>query len=164
MNKDILNKINKIAKDLNINLSVENKDKTLKELGLDSLAVIGVIVKLENELKIHVSDEVLGGIKKFFGIKSPSTVFRDEIGENLALGIGEGFTDEMANVTKDMQNAIPTSFDTDLNVNSGISSNSFSYDAMLDAFKEALSDMKIELDDEVAGKFVERTVARAIYN
>ena len=48
MNKDILNKINKIAKDLNINLSVENKDKTLKELGLDSLAVIGVIVKLEN--------------------------------------------------------------------------------------------------------------------
>ena len=63
MNKDILNKINKIAKDLNINLSVENKDRTLKELGLDSLAVIGVIVKLENELKIHVSDEVLGGIK-----------------------------------------------------------------------------------------------------
>ena len=58
MNKDILNKINKIAKDLNINLSVENKDKTLKELGLDSLAVIGVIVKLENELKTHVSDEV----------------------------------------------------------------------------------------------------------
>ena len=63
MNKDILNKINKIAKDLNINLSVENKDKTLKELGLDSLAVIGVIVKLENELQIHVSDEVLSGIK-----------------------------------------------------------------------------------------------------
>ena len=63
MSKDILNKINKIAKDLNINLSVENKDKTLKELGLDSLAVIGVIVKLENELKIHVSDEVLSGIK-----------------------------------------------------------------------------------------------------
>ena len=63
MNKDILNKINKIAKDLNINLSVENKDKTLKELGLDSLTVIGVIVKLENELKIHVSDEVLGEIK-----------------------------------------------------------------------------------------------------
>ena len=109
-------------------------------------------------------DKILGGIKKFFGIKSPSTVFRDEIGENLALGIGEGFTDEMANVTKDMQNAIPTSFDTDLNVNSGTSANAFSYDVMFDAFKEALSDMKIELDDEVAGKFVEKTVARAIYN
>lgn len=109
-------------------------------------------------------DKVLGGIKKFFGIKSPSSLFRDEVGKQLAAGVGVGFEDEMANVTKDMQNAIPTSFDTDLNVNSGISSNSFSYDYMLDAFKEALSDMKIELDDEVAGKFVERTVARAIYN
>ena len=36
-------------------------------------------------------------------------------------------------------------------------------DAMVNAFKDALSEMKIELDDEVAGKFVEKTVARAIY-
>lgn len=34
---------------------------------------------------------------------------------------------------------------------------------MVDAFKEALSEMKIVLDDEVAGRFVEDTVARAIY-
>lgn len=34
---------------------------------------------------------------------------------------------------------------------------------MIDAFKEALAEMKIELDDKVAGKFVERAVARAIY-
>ena len=34
---------------------------------------------------------------------------------------------------------------------------------MVAAFKEALAEMKIELDDRVAGKFVERTVARAIY-
>lgn len=35
-------------------------------------------------------DSVLGGIKKFFGIKSPSRVFRDEIGKNLALGMADG--------------------------------------------------------------------------
>ncbi|MBR4656535.1 MAG: hypothetical protein IKO68_08230 [Oscillospiraceae bacterium] len=35
---------------------------------------------------------------------------------------------------------------------------------MVEAFKEALSDMKIELDDEVAGRFVRRTVTRIIYN
>ena len=35
---------------------------------------------------------------------------------------------------------------------------------MVDAFKEALSEMKIELDDEVAGRFVETTVTNAIYN
>lgn len=36
-------------------------------------------------------DSVLSGIKSFFGIHSPSTVFRDQIGKMLALGIGVGF-------------------------------------------------------------------------
>ena len=51
---------------------------------------------------------VLDSIKGFFGIKSPSTLFRDQIGKNLAFGIGEGFTDGMGQVTTDMQNAITT--------------------------------------------------------
>ncbi len=65
MDKKILDKIIKIANDqkLKVDLSVENKDKTLKELGLDSLSIIGVIVKLENELGIYVSDEVLAKIQ-----------------------------------------------------------------------------------------------------
>ena len=107
---------------------------------------------------------ILNEIKSIFGIHSPSTVFRDQVGKNLALGIGEGFTDEMANVTSEMQNAIPTSFDTDLNVGSSVGSGSSNYYSMVDAFKQALSEMKIELDDEVAGRFVETTVANAIYN
>ena len=107
---------------------------------------------------------ILNGIKSIFGIHSPSTVFRDEVGKNLALGIGEGFEDEMKEVTQDMQSAIPNSFDTDLNVGSSIASGSSSYYNMVDAFKEALSEMKIELDDEVAGRFVETTVTNAIYN
>ena len=65
MNKDILNRIIRIAKEqkLKVDLSIANKDKTLKELGLDSLSVIGVIVKLENELKIYISDETIGKIQ-----------------------------------------------------------------------------------------------------
>lgn len=35
--------------------------------------------------------------------------------------------------------------------------------SMVDAFKQALSEMKIVLDDEVAGQFVERTVTNVIY-
>ena len=35
-------------------------------------------------------DSVLGGIKKFFGIKSPSRVFRDEVGAMLAEGMAVG--------------------------------------------------------------------------
>lgn len=45
---------------------------------------------------------ILGGFKKIFGINSPSKLFEDEIGKNLALGIGEGFTDEMSAVKNDM--------------------------------------------------------------
>ena len=45
---------------------------------------------------------VLNNLKSFFGIHSPSTVFRDEIGKNLALGLGEGFSDEMSSVAREM--------------------------------------------------------------
>ncbi|MBQ1310010.1 MAG: phage tail tape measure protein, partial [Ruminococcus sp.] len=57
---------------------------------------------------------IVDGIKNFFGIHSPSTLFRDEIGKNLALGVGEGFDREMKTVAKDMENAIPTDFDADV--------------------------------------------------
>ena len=37
------------------------------------------------------------------------------------------------------------------------------YNEMVTAFKDALSQMKVELDDEEMGKFIEKTVADAIY-
>ena len=37
------------------------------------------------------------------------------------------------------------------------------YNSLVEAFEEALSNMKIELDDEIAGKFVRKTVEDAIY-
>ena len=54
---------------------------------------------------------VLSKIKKFFGIGSPSKLFRDVIGKNLALGIGEGFASQMKSVSQSMARAIPTAFD-----------------------------------------------------
>lgn len=53
---------------------------------------------------------VVSRIKDFFGIHSPSTLFAG-IGRNMGEGIGVGFEDAMAAVSRDMQNAIPTSFD-----------------------------------------------------
>lgn len=38
-------------------------------------------------------ESVLGGIKKFFGIKSPSRVFKNEVGKMLAVGLAEGIED-----------------------------------------------------------------------
>lgn len=38
----------------------------------------------------NVVKSALGAVKDFLGIHSPSRVFRDEVGKNIALGIGEG--------------------------------------------------------------------------
>ena len=46
---------------------------------------------------------ILNGLKSFFGIKSPSRLMRDQIGKNLALGIGVGFDKEMKHVTNQVQ-------------------------------------------------------------
>lgn len=51
-------------------------------------------------------DSIVGGIKKFFGIKSPSKVMKDEVGKFVAQGIGVGFEDELDNVYNNMQKAI----------------------------------------------------------
>ena len=54
-------------------------------------------------------DSVLSGIKNFFGIKSPSRVFRDEVGAMLAEGMAAGIEenadaplDAMANLSSDL--------------------------------------------------------------
>lgn len=107
--------------------------------------------------------DVVSFCKRILGIHSPSTVFRDEIGKYMAEGIGEGFVSEMSNVEKMMESAIPTSFDVSPSISrSGASG--YSYYEMVAAFKDALTQVKIELDDEVAGKFVTRTVERAVYS
>ena len=110
---------------------------------------------------------VLNGIKSFFGIHSPSTLFRDEIGSNLALGIGEGFEDEMGNVTKDIQDALPNDFDLGVNTNiNGIENidNSYSKDVLVDAFREALSGMTFKAFDETFGELVVDHVEKVVYS
>lgn len=49
---------------------------------------------------------ILDSVKSALGIHSPSRVFRDEVGENLGLGIGVGFKNSLNSVYKDMQRAV----------------------------------------------------------
>lgn len=56
---------------------------------------------------------IVDGAKSLLGIRSPSLVFAG-IGENMGLGIGEGFTSAMKGVEKDITDAIPTDFDLDM--------------------------------------------------
>lgn len=103
-------------------------------------------------------------IKNFFGIHSPSTLFKDEIGKNLALGIGEGFEGSMKDVATDMQNAIPTEFDTSMEINAINSANNYSNNLnLMEIFKDALKEMKIELNDREFGNFVDTRLAKVVY-
>lgn len=53
-------------------------------------------------------ESVLGGIKDFFGIKSPSRLMRDEVGKYMAQGIGVGFEKNIPvkQMTKSMKKAV----------------------------------------------------------
>lgn len=110
---------------------------------------------------------ILDGMKDALGIHSPSRLFRDQVGKYIAQGIGEGFTDEMGSVVGQMQDAMPdpSAFVSDQQIAySGYSAaGAVANSSVVDAVIEALGRVHIVLDDEVAGKFVERTVTNAIY-
>lgn len=51
-------------------------------------------------------DNILGGLKDFFGIHSPSKVMENVVGKNLALGIGEGFEKNIGKVNDQITGAM----------------------------------------------------------
>lgn len=59
---------------------------------------------------------IVKGFKDKLKIHSPSVLFADVIGKNLALGIGQGFTENMKAVVASMTAAIPTTWDTGIEV------------------------------------------------
>lgn len=146
-----------------------NGVRSLKDVGKNLLkglweGMSGLGTWLWNKVK-GMLNGLTDKIKNFFGIHSPSTLFKDEIGENLALGLGEGFTDTMKNVTTDMQNAIPTEFDTSMEINStkNIETNQNNNSYLVQALKEALKEMKVELNDREVGNFVDSKLTEAVY-
>lgn len=110
---------------------------------------------------------ILDGMKNALGIHSPSRLFRDQVGKYIARGIGVGFTDEMDSVVSQMQDAMPDASalvsDPQLAYSASTATGAVANSSVVDAVIEALERVHIVLDDEVAGKFVERTVANAIY-
>lgn len=112
---------------------------------------------------------ILDGMKNALGIHSPSRLFRDQVGKYIAQGIGVGFESEMGNVTRQMQDAMPDA--SAFSIGGTMASAAYQsagtgfggHDGIVDAVVEALGRVHIVLDDEVAGKFVERIITNAIY-
>lgn len=139
----------------------------IKDVGRNLISGLweGIKEKWEG-LKNSVSNFGQGIVNKFksvFGIHSPSTVFKEQIGTNLALGIEEGFGDTMSNVAQNMSNMIPTDFDTNVNLNSN-STNPLNYNSMVNAFEDALKRVKVVMNNREMGSFVSDVVESVVYS
>ena len=51
-------------------------------------------------------DDVVSAVKRFLGIQSPSKLFADVVGKNMALGVAEGWDKEFANVSRDINSSM----------------------------------------------------------
>ena len=49
---------------------------------------------------------IVSSVKSVLGIRSPSRVFRDQIGKQMAAGVGVGFEDEFSRVKDDIDDAL----------------------------------------------------------
>ena len=126
--------------------------------------MVGWASDLYNKVK-NLGRDIVGWFKGAFGIASPSKVFADQIGKNMALGVGVGFEQTMNDVAEQMTDAVPTDFDISTNVGRSINTQSgFSFANIVEAFKQALKEVNIVLDDEVAGRFVTDTVEKVVYS
>lgn len=79
----------------------------------------------------------------------------------------QGLSDSLKKASPDLINqteALASGMSDAFNVNGSVSaSGGRSYDSMFEAFKDALSQVKIEMDDEEMGHFVDKTVTKLIY-
>jgi len=82
------------------------------QVGIDIIKGIakGLIDGIKNINFKSIGQSLLNGFKNVLGIHSPSKLFSDIVGKNLALGIGEGFVDSMKAVSVEMAKAIPDTF------------------------------------------------------
>lgn len=135
---------------------------------------------------------ILDNLKKTLGIGSPSR-FTKQYGQWLLQGLGigiekeenavidqvEGFGENVlealngaleegvsTNALQALQSAIPTEFNANIGANtSRMAEAAQSADkSLVGYFKQALSEMKIEMDSYEMGNFVDKTVTKLVYN
>lgn len=137
-------------------------------------------------------NSLLSGLKSALKENSPSKATK-EMGVNLLKGLGIGIEDEEAGVLKQvkdlgenmlgtldgslagglsadtfqsLQNAIPGDFSANIGTTTSRIANGVqsANTGLVDQFKEALSQVKIVMDDEEMGRFVDKTVTDLVYN
>lgn len=136
----------------------------------------------------NFGNKLLNKLRASLDEHSPSKA-TNQMGQFLLQGLGLGIEDEENSILKQVTNFgrsvisslnqglsgnvdmssisrignnIPKAYDNN-QVLSNANKEEFTYNSMVEAFQEALASMKIELDDEEAGRFVRKTVEDTIY-
>lgn len=95
-------------------------DTDWAQVGKDIVnGILSGFLDMEFEIDEYIgefADNWKSGIKEAFDIHSPSRWMRDNVGKNLALGLGIGFTDNMKTVSTEMLDSVPRDFETSVNV------------------------------------------------
>lgn len=114
----------------------------------------------------NAAKSALNAAKRFLGIHSPSTVFRDQVGKYMAQGMGVGFeknipteemTDRMKKSVQSMSNSIQSVTDTPINTlpyaQGSLQMNDFviDYERIGEETAKALRGVTVELDGKYVG-------------
>lgn len=150
--------------------ALDDAKKQIEKIGKDTMKgfVKGMkSVDWAKDVK-SIANSIIKSFKKQLKISSPSKVFA-ELGEYSGEGYTIGLADELKGVSSVMANAIPQAasgkidYSAAQNAANIYGGDAMTPDKMVSAFKEALSQMKIEMDSDEMGRFVDKTVTRLVY-
>lgn len=100
------------------------------------------------------ANSVTDGVKSFFGIHSPSRLFRDEVGNMLAQGIGVGFEEEIPDVNNDIQRSLTSDFSVNANA---VTNSSNGLMAEMIGYLKVIANKETNID--IDGRTVKRILA-----
>lgn len=134
--------------------------------GVDMISGIANGIRSAIHKVTSAVSDVAGKIKSFLHFSRPDEGPLAEY-ESWMPDMVEGLSDSLRKASPELINqteALASGMSDAFNVNGGISTSGGNYRNMVDAFKDALSQVKIEMDDEEMGHFVDKTVTKLIYN
>lgn len=135
--------------------------------GVDMISGIADGIKSAIHKVTSAVSDVAGKIKSFLHFSRPDEGPLAEY-ESWMPDMVEGLSDSLRKASPELisqTEALANGMSDAFNVNGSIStSGGRSYNAMVEAFKDALSQVKIVMDDEEMGHFVDKTVTKLIYN
>lgn len=146
-------------------------------LDLGKNIITGIIEGLSNfggdviDFLLDLAGSALDGVLSFFGIHSPSRVFRDQVGKMLMLGMADGIEgnisavesamDQLNKETIGMADA-DLSYISDMNITPASNESVFDYDRLIGGLYEALSAVTVMLQADVNGKTLATATAPLI--